>query len=181
MLEFKRVKKLKKHYNFYTEKLYKKKYIYIIYKMAYGVYYIHPDTLSINIRCIYTNYENAVKNLKTDTENYMKVSKNIEENKYVNKKKDIYNMDDGYFLKMSNKYPNRINIYEKTSKDMGYVFSNMIPIIKKVLVFSLIEIYVTPDDIIPCTNETKYTLPKIELLFMDELKEKLKEKIGKLE
>ena len=89
--------------------------------MTYAIYYIHPQSLSVNIRDFYNKYETAVKRLKLDVEEYIKANKNVDKVDFVNKKKDINLKEDGYYLKISNKYPNRITIYEKTSKLLAKV------------------------------------------------------------
>jgi hypothetical protein len=120
----------------------------------------------------------AVKNLLSDVKDYMINNKHIENIEIINRKKDIENKIDGYYLKISNKYPNRITVYEKTSKDMGYVFSNIVITVRKIYIFSLLELSLLPDNINFGTKEieNKMLMPKIELIFINELKEKLREK-----
>lgn len=146
--------------------------------MTYTIYYIHPETLSVNFRNFYESYDQAIKNLKYEAKEYIKMNKNVSEVEFTNKKKDINEKKNGYYLKMSNKYPNRISIYERTTKDVGYLMSNIIVLIKKVLVFSLVEMSSIPDTVNFSVNEVKkMIIPEIKLLFLDELKEKLKNRI----
>ncbi len=153
--------------------------------MTYAIYYIHPQSLSVNIRDFYNKYETAVKRLKLDVEEYIKANKNVDKVDFVNKKKDINLKEDGYYLKISNKYPNRITIYEKTSRnDIGILYSSIVVNIKKILVFSLMELASLPDGInldLNLGEVTKSVLPKIEILYIEELKEKLKDRINKYE
>jgi hypothetical protein len=149
-----------------------------------AVYYIHPETLSINIREFYQKYDTALKNLRPNVEDFIKTTKNVESVEYVNKKSEIQDKSDGYYLKLSNKYPNRISVYEKTSNDIGYVFSNVITDLKKILVFSLLDLSSAPDGLTFDTNEnntTKIATPHIELLYLDELKERLQKRLEEVE
>src|SRR3972149_12009354 len=115
--------------------------------MTYATYYIHTQSLSMNIRDFYKKYETAIKRLKVDAEEFIKTNKNIEKIEFINKKIDITAKTNGYYLKMSNKYPNRINIYEKSSKNVGYIFNSYVIDVKKIFVFSLIELSSIPDEL----------------------------------
>lgn len=146
-----------------------------------AVYYIHPETLSVNIRDYYQKYDTALKNLKTDVENFVKTTKNVDVTTYINKKIELLNSTttDGYYLKMSNKYPNRVSVYQKTSRDVGYVFSNITTEVKKILVFGLLDLSSAPDGLTFDTNTntnnvSKIVSPKIEMVYLEELKEKIK-------
>lgn len=147
-----------------------------------AIYYIHPQTLSVNIRECYKKYDTALKNFNTDVTDFVKSIKNIENVLFVNSKSEINLKEDGYYLKQSNKYPNRITLYEKTSKDVGYVFSSIITEIKKVLAFGLLDLACVPDGINLDMNIgeiAKTIAPKVELLYIEELKQKLEERSKK--
>ncbi len=149
--------------------------------MPYAIYYIHPQSLSVNIRDFYNKYDTAIKHFKTDAQDYIKTNKNIDHADFVNKKTDINQKEDGYYLKMSNKYPNRITVYEKTSRDVGYVLSSIVGDVKRILVFSIIELASLPDGInlnINLGEVTKMVMPKVEILYMEELKEKIKQRLA---
>ena len=145
-----------------------------------AIYYIHPETLSVNIRDFYKKYDTALKNLKSDVEDFVTTTKNVDSVTYVNKKLDI--VGDGYYLKLSNKYPNRISVYEKTSRDVGYVFSNIVSEVKKILVFGLLELSSIPDDLEFNVKDTNTTtvMPRIELPYMEELRKKVQERFDKM-
>lgn len=115
--------------------------------MTYATYYINPQSLSVNIRDFYQKYDTAVKRLKPDVEEFVKSTKNTEKVEYINKKIDISSKDNGYYLKMSTKYPNRVTVYERTTKDVGYWISNIVTEVKKIYVFSLLELSSVPDDL----------------------------------
>ena len=115
--------------------------------MTYATYYINPQSLSVNIRDFYQKYDTAVKRLKPDVEEFVKSTKNTEKVEYINKKIDISSKDNGYYLKMSTKYPNRVTVYESTTKDVGYWISNIVTEVKKIYVFSLLELSSVPDDL----------------------------------
>lgn len=142
-----------------------------------AIFYIHPKTLSVNIRDYYLKYDTALKHLKTDVQDFIKSTKNVDTVKYINKKVELQNSDNGYYLKMSNKYPNRISVYEKTSRDVGYVFSSIVVDINKILVFGLLDLSTAPDEMVFDTNAnnvSKTVSPKMEVVYLTELKERLK-------
>lgn len=153
--------------------------------MTYVTYYIHPQTLSVNVRNFYKKYDCAVRNLKDDASEYIKSNKNLKSVEFVNKKKEITNKEDGYYLKLSNKYPNRISIYEKnTERGWTYNFYN----IKKVVVFSLMELASMPDGLnldVTVKETRKMIKPKnngknqIQILYLEELKAKIIERLEK--
>jgi len=161
--------------------------------MTFALYYINPRTLSIDIKFFYKNYETAIKSLKTDVESFLKNNKNLEKIEYINKKNELLKKPDGYYLKMSNKYPNRINIYEKISKDVGIIFSNITFDIKKIYIFSIIELKINENssysnviDDVDMSSErlSKPILKKkqniIIIPFLDELKSRIKERYERL-
>jgi hypothetical protein len=151
--------------------------------MTYAIYYIHLQSLSVNIYNFYEKYNIAVKKLNDDVEDYIKTSKKIDHIKYINNKLEI--VENGYYFKISKKYPNRINIYEKTTNKIdGYIFSSNISDIKKIYVFSLLELSLVPEnsnyDILSSTiPKIKDDVPQIELLYIQELKDKIKNRLGK--
>lgn len=150
--------------------------------MTYAIYYIHPQSLSVNIRDFYQKYDTAIKRLKPDVEEFIQSTKNVSKVEYINKKIDISSKNNGYYLKVSNKYPNRITVYEKTSRDIGYIFSNVITEIKKVFVFSLLELTSVPDELninLDVKEVSRKVMPKVEVLYMQELKEKIKQRLDK--
>lgn len=149
-----------------------------------AIYYVHPQTLSVNIRECYQKYDTAQKNFKTDIVEFVKSTKNVETVNYINSKSEIKNKTDGFYLKSSNKYPNRITLYEKTSKDIGYIMSNIVIDVKKILAFGMLELACVPDGININMNLgeiTKKVLPKIEMLYLEELKQKLEARSKKYE
>lgn len=149
-----------------------------------AIYYVHPQTLSVNIRECYQKYDTALKNFKTDIVEFVKSTKNVETVNNVNSKSEIKTKSDGFYLKSSNKYPNRITLYEKTSKDIGYIMSNIVIDVKKILAFGMLELACVPDGININMNLgeiTKKVLPKIEMLYLEELKQKLEARSKKYE
>ena len=162
--------------------------------MPFALYYINPRTLSIDIKSFYQNYEVATKHLKSETEYLMKNNKNIEKIEYINKKVEIQKKIDGYYLKISNKYPNRINVYEKSSKDIGVIFSNIIVEIKKIYVFSLLELTFNNSNEqnvsmsiiqsleqeknhnVRSSKKTNTNRPTIEFIYLAELKDKIQKR-----
>jgi hypothetical protein len=144
--------------------------------MTYATYYIHPETLIVCFKNFYKKYDIALKNFKDDAENFIKNNKNINNIEYVNKYDEIEKKDDGYYLKFSDEFPNRIDIYEKNTKNVGYIFNSYLTEIKKIFVFSLLELSSLPNEInIEYTKKEtpKTIIPKIQLSYLDELKDSL--------
>jgi hypothetical protein len=147
-----------------------------------AIYYVHPQTLSVNIRECYQKYDTALKNLKTDVIEFVKSIKNVENVDFVNAKTEIESKSNGFYLKLSNKYPNRISLYERTSKDVGYLMSNIVVDIKKILVFGMLDLACLPDGINIDMNVgeiAKTIAPKVELMYLEELKQKLEKRCKK--
>jgi len=151
--------------------------------MKYVNYSVHPNTLNVNVHNFYNKYTDAVNSFSIDVEDYVKKNKKITFIEFLNKKKDVNAKSDGYYLKTSNKYPNRINLYEKRTNDVGYIFSNLVVNVKKIMVFSLLELSCIPDTLqidaevstLRGTSSTKQSQPRIAMLYFDELKDKLKD------
>lgn len=146
--------------------------------MPYAVYYINPKTLTVNIKGFYNKYETAIKNLKTDAEDHIKLYKQVKNVYKIDRRSELDECSDGYYIKDSNKYPNRYTIYEKRTRNVGYIFSHWVSEINKILVFSLIELSEVSEtvkfEIINTDQKKKIEPRKAELLYLDELKEKIK-------
>lgn len=150
--------------------------------MPYAVYYINPKTLTVNIKSFYNKYETAIRNLRTDAEDHIKMYKQAKNVHKIDKRCELETSADGYYIKDSNKYPNRFTIYEKRTRNVGYIFSHWIYEINKILVFSLIELSEVSEAVkfeISDQNRKVESLGGMELLYLDELKEKIK-KIRKI-
>ena len=140
--------------------------------MTYATIYVHSDSLTVNVRDFYRKYDAAIKNFKSDAEEFIKNNKNAEKIEFINKVDEIDSKDDGFYLKMSDEYPNRIDIYEKSTKNVGYIFNSYVTEIKKIFVFSLLALSSLPDDInldIHVKEVARSVIPKMQLLFMEEL------------
>lgn len=109
----------------------------------YGTFCLHHETLNLTIQSTYNSRLEANSNLKKDARNFMKSYKGISSIKSIFKKKNLLEetISDGLYFKVSNKYPNRISIYEKESKiDKGFVYNTNKINLKKIMVFFVIEI-----------------------------------------
>ncbi len=147
-----------------------------------AIYYVHPQTLSVNIRECYQKYDTALKNFKTDVVEFVKSIKNVETVSFVNTKTEINSKSDGFYLKQSNKYPNRMSLYERSSKDVGYIMSSIVVEVKKILVFGMLDLACVPDGINLEMNVgeiTKTIAPKVELMYLEELKQALEKRCKK--
>ncbi len=155
----------------------------------YFIYCIHPQTLSITIQSFYENYKQALENLKSEAQNYILDKKDAQTIEYISKKEELNKKNDGYFFKMSNKYAHRISVYEKSSRDVGYIFSNVAVNVKKIIVFSLMELSTLPNDIYLDVNQLNKSIektmkPRIEMVYMEELRnaiEKRRQIMGDVE
>lgn len=154
--------------------------------MPYVVHYIHVKTLTPNIKSFYGTYDQAVKNLKGDVEEYLRNNKHVTTVNYIMKKDELqkYDCKDGYYIKISNKYPNRITIYERSSKDVGLVFSSIVTTVRKLVVFTLLELSCVPDsinlEIESPTTIKRVALKSQELAYMKELFEVLEKRRQKI-
>lgn len=143
----------------------------------YAIFCIHPNTLSITIKSFHETYKIALENLRYETEDYIRKTKGQIDVRYIIKKGELNKNNDGYFLKMSNKYPNRVSIYEKTTKlDAGIFVTSEVIAIKKVMVFSLIEMSNYPQSLEyeeqakPVTKVVETTNYVGQLDYLEELK-----------
>ncbi len=106
----------------------------------YIIYSIHCESFCLSILNAYSSFKDSLEHLRSDVIDFLTNYKGIQNTILVNKKSEIRSAKtDGYFLKTSNKYPNRISLYQRTSKDTGYIMSNVEIVVKKMMVFSAIE------------------------------------------
>jgi hypothetical protein len=106
----------------------------------YLLYSIHPKTLNLTLRGSYKEYDEATEALQRQVQIFLsyKGQKNL---LYINNKQEMLtNSCAQYFLKISNKFPNKISVYEKKEVDnSGVFFSGVKQEIQKVMVFSFKE------------------------------------------
>jgi len=106
----------------------------------YIVYSIHCESFCLSILNAYSSFKDSIEHLRSDVNDFLINYKGIQDAISVNKKSEIKAAKtDGYFVKTSNKYPNRISLYQRTSKDTGYIMSNMEITVRKMMVFSAVE------------------------------------------
>lgn len=106
----------------------------------YLIYSIHCESSSLSIINAYPTFKECIEQLRSDVIDYLTKYKGIQNAISINKKAEARTATtDGYFLKASNKYPNRISVYQRTSRDIGYIMSNMEITVKRLMVFSSIE------------------------------------------
>ena len=155
--------------------------------MTYAIYCIHPETLTINLKSFYKDYKSSLEHLKNETEEYVKTNKNVNEVSYIVKKNDLEYLGDGYYLKNSNKYPNRITVYEKITKvDSGVFYNSSTINVRKTMVFSLLELSSMPVEIdldIGRLNQpiNKIATPSVDIVYLEELRKVLSEKRKRFE
>ncbi len=106
----------------------------------YLIYSIHCESFALSILNAYPSFKESMDGLRGDVLNYLNVYKGITNAITVNKKDEIMKATtDGYFLKSSNKYPNRISLYQRMTQDIGMVFSSLKVNVRRLMVFSSIE------------------------------------------
>lgn len=111
----------------------------------YAVVSIHPQTLHISHRSFHENHQDAVKALKDEVSDYITNYKKYQTVIYINNKNEMNNhKDTNFFLKISNKYPNRISIYERNKViNQGYLYNTTQTKIEKIKVFYVVEINIS--------------------------------------
>tara|TARA_R100001163_G_scaffold65473_1_gene62751 strand:- start:367 stop:867 length:501 start_codon:yes stop_codon:yes gene_type:complete len=108
----------------------------------YTVISIHPSTLHVAHRSFHATHQEAVKAMKSEVTDYITNYKKYQTVIYINNKDEMKNhKDTKYFLKVSNKYPNRISIYErKKVVDVGYIYNGKKTSVEKIKVFYVSEL-----------------------------------------
>ena len=81
---------------------------------SYSVISIHPQTFCVAVRGYYHIYRDAVKALREEATDYITKYKRYQTVVYVNNDEEMDNHPDiKYFLKTSDQYPNRVEVYER--------------------------------------------------------------------
>lgn len=113
----------------------------------YAVISIHPRTLHISHRSFHKTHSEAVKAMKDEVTDYITNYKKYQTVIYINNKDEMKNYrDTKYFLKVSNKYPNRISIYEnRTIINEGYIYNTSRSQVEKIKVFYVTELSLSSD------------------------------------
>lgn len=114
----------------------------------HSVVSIHPSTLHLCHRSFHTTHQAAVKALKDEVTDYITNYKKYQTVIYINNKEEMDNhKDTKYFLKVSNKYPNRISIYERRKvTDAGYIYNSTKTSVEKIKVFFVTELSIPSRD-----------------------------------
>ena len=161
----------------------------------YLIYNLHLKTLNLTPKSIYANRQEALDNFRNDANQFMSNYNSCYNIIYILKKKELDNLNDGYYLKISNKYPNRITVYDKsTSIQPGYVYNSNEIKIQKIMIFSILEISDTLfsgdesniQDNICIKSSSNYNLQHgLHVKFIEELKFYLEKRrksiLGKME
>ena len=150
--------------------------------MPYVIYFVNPTTLDINFLNFYDNYKSASANLKNNAIEYIKSNRDAKEVIAITSELDLVDKPDGYYYLISNDYTDRISVYVKLTKtNKGFFINGTEPIIKELIFFSLSELSV-PEyfniDLLPQSAPIckKKMDPPPVIIYMDELKEKLKDR-----
>jgi len=114
----------------------------------YSVVSIHPRTLHLSHRSFHTTHQAAVKAMKEEVTDYITNYKKYQTVIYINNKEEMDNhKDTKYFLKVSNKYPNRISIYERRNiVNAGYIYNSNKISVEKIKVFFVTELSIPNKD-----------------------------------
>ena len=121
----------------------------------YGVISIHPQTLQVSHRTFHMTHADAVKAMKDEVTDYITNYKKYQTVIYINNKEEMKNhKDTKYFLKVSNKYPNRIAIYERRQTiDAGYIYNSVQTKTEKIKVFYVTEISIPYEGTVSQTTD----------------------------
>ena len=104
----------------------------------YIIYTIHCENYSFTILSLRGTIREIIESIKNVSIEYLTNVRGFTDIKQVINKKDM--IADGYYLKASNRYPNRLSLYQRTSVDDGWIRSNMIVSIKKLMIFSYCDL-----------------------------------------
>lgn len=106
----------------------------------YLLYSVHPKTLNITPRGGSLTYNDATQALQKQVQDYLTIYKGQKNLVYVNNKQEIRDGSNKYCLKISNKFPNKISVYErKETTNKGYVYNSVNVEVEKIMVFSFME------------------------------------------
>jgi len=121
----------------------------------YGVISIHPQTLQVSHRSFHLTHSDAVKAMKDEVTDYITNYKKYQTVIYINNKEEMKNhKDTKYFLKVSNKFPNRIAIYERRQiVDAGYIYNTTHTRVEKIKVFYVTEISIPHEGVVSNTTD----------------------------
>lgn len=162
----------------------------------YAVVSIHPQTLHISHRSFHENHQDAVRALKEEVTDYITNYKKYQTVIYINNKNEMNNhKDTKYFLKVSNKYPNRISIYERSNIiNHGYIYNTTKTKIEKIKVFYVVEMnlpnsietnVIVADDNMNWVNNIQKSTKQANIIngmkvnLVEELKKSLKDRRSK--
>jgi hypothetical protein len=122
----------------------------------YGVISIHPQTLQVSHRSFHLTHSDAIKAMKDEVTDYITNYKKYQTVIYINNKEEMKNhKDTKYFLKVSNKYPNRIAIYERRQiVDSGYIYNTHRTRTEKIKVFYVTEISIPNEGVSALTTDS---------------------------
>ena len=142
-------------------------------------YCLHTNTHNLTILNCQDSIKGAWASLKEDMQRYMSEHKNCYNLTSLNSCAELKSLPNGYYYKVSNKYPNRASVYEKsTSIAKGYIYNTTAVKMQKILICGVLEL---PLEIVQheYPAESKYakvipaiTRPKTQyqIQFMHELK-----------
>lgn len=156
--------------------------------MLYATYQIHPETLNVSLLQVYKSYTLARSSFVNDVERCIVSSVNPGKRElnltHIGRKQDILKSTSlpGYYLKTSQRFPDRLNLYEKVKVSVpGRIWGSYDEYkLVKHRVFSImpinVEEEVTPIDI--SINERFHQSQTLKghgghVKYMEELKEKL--------
>lgn len=155
---------------------------------SYSVISIHPKTFCVANRGYYTTYRDAVNALREEATDYITKYKRYQTVVYVNSDEEMVNHPDvKYFLKISDQFPNRIEVLERHKiVTKGWIWNGKSYEVELIKLFDIISAnlpngqnIVTSDDDFQWVNniqkESKqnYTEHANQAKVMDELREAL--------
>lgn len=108
---------------------------------SYLIISIHPRTLCTSICSYFNTYRSAMKSLREEAQDYITKYKRYQTVIYINNDEEIGNHPDvKYFLKISDQFPNRIEVYERRKiVDKGWLWNAKKTELDLIKVFSVIN------------------------------------------
>lgn len=145
----------------------------------YLTYCLHTLTHNLTILNCQGSKKEAWASLKDDAQRFMIEYKNYHNLNTLGSSSELKTLPNGYYYKVSNKYPNRASIYEKvTNVIKGYLYNTNEVKIQKILICGILELPVEmvqheyPAEPVYAKCIQAKTVPKsqYQIQFMHELK-----------
>lgn len=108
---------------------------------SYAVISIHPKTFSVANRGYFTTFRDALKALRDEATDYITKYKRYQTVVYINNDEEMEQHPDvRYFLKLSDQFPNRIEVFERRKVvDKGWLWNGKHYDVELIKVFDVVS------------------------------------------